>query len=139
MEIDLDDNDRFIAECAEEARRAKRTKTQDGEDRPQCATEADNPKSKADEIICNAEAVKIRMLGTPGKCNYYTENMEEGRFNRGSALQHSSIVDENYVAIGSHIDVGLQEKIKRGSMWTLQNYCSKISLLLPWMIKNSSW
>ena len=54
------------------------------------------------------------MLGTPGKRKFYTENMEEGRFNRGSALQHSSIVDENYVAIGSHIDVGLREKIKRG-------------------------
>ena len=50
------------------------------------------------------------MLVTPG--NQYTNF--DSRFNGGTANQHSSIVDENYVMIGGHIDMTLREKIKRG-------------------------
>ena len=56
------------------------------------------------------------MLPTPG--NYQNPIQGAfGRFNGGTVNQHSSVVDENYIVVGSHIDSSLHDKIKRGSMW----------------------
>ena len=49
------------------------------------------------------------MLATPGKSNF-----DEIRFNGGTAMQHSSIVDECYMTIGAYLDPNLCDKIKRG-------------------------
>ena len=100
MEIDCN---QFIAECAAEANRRKRTLTEDKEL---------DPKEIADNMIREAEAAKIRMLPTPGNC-FNLANLN-GHYNGITANQHSSIVDENYVAIGSHIDKVLRDKIHRG-------------------------
>ena len=100
MEIDCN---QFIAECAAEANRRKRSLPEDKEL---------DPKEIADNTIREAEAAKIRMLPTPGNCfNFVNLN---GHYNTVTANQHSSIVDENYVAIGSHIDGALKDKIRRG-------------------------
>ena len=104
MEVDMDLNDKFIAECAEEARRRKRA-----------LPEEDNIRStaqiQADAQIREAEAAKIRMMGTPG-----TSNLMHDQFNGFTAKQHSSVVDENYMMIGSHIDSSLRDKIRRGEV-----------------------
>ena len=36
-------------------------------------------------------------------------------------VQHLVVVDENYIVIGAHIEVGIHEKIKRGSTLILLN------------------
>ena len=51
------------------------------------------------------------MLATPGKQCY---DAGEDRFQGGTTIQHSSIVDECYVSIGAHVDSNLSDKIKRG-------------------------
>ena len=103
MEIDCN---KFIAECAAEASHRKRAY-------PQVQYRRPDPQETADDVIRRAEAGKIRMLPTPG--NYQNPIQGEfGRFNGGTANQHSSVVDENYIVVGSHIDPSLRDKIKRG-------------------------
>ena len=90
--------DSFIAECEKEARmRSDKTK---GE-----------AILRANQAIREAEAAKIRMLATPGKQCY---DAGEDCFQGGTAIQHSSIVDECYVSVGAHVDSNLSDKIKRG-------------------------
>ena len=102
-------NRKFIAGCEAEASSGKRSFSQTPEDdqpRELNATET------TDEMICQAEASKIRMLAKPGKITHF--NLYENRFNGGTANQHSSIVDKNYVSISANVDVNLCDRIKRG-------------------------
>ena len=50
------------------------------------------------------------MLSTPGN----NLDLRLDRFQGNSAMQHLSLVDENYLVIVSHIDLSLHDKIKRG-------------------------
>ena len=103
MEIDCNN---FIAECTAQANRCKRPYP--GEQEP-------DPKEAADNVIREAEAAKIRMLPTPGNCyNVIDYDKYDKCYNGITANQHSPIVDENYVAIGGHIDGTLCDKIRRG-------------------------
>ena len=66
-------------------------------------------------MIRQAEASKIQMTATSGNHQFQFPNfVTETRFNGVTANQHSSMVDENYIMIGSHIDLSLSDKIKRG-------------------------
>ena len=71
-------------------------------------------------IIKQVEASRIRTLSTPGK-QLIKENMNGGlevchgdRFWGGTAVQHSSIVDENYMVIGTNLDLTIRNKIVKG-------------------------
>ena len=103
----MDINDKFIADCQAEANRRKRSYPVDAEERDERAEpERMSPKSRAEAIIQEVEASKIRMLNTSGR--------HELNLNYGTATQHSSIVDENYMLIRMNIDSNLRDKIKKG-------------------------
>ena len=76
-----------------------------------------NKPSLGEEMVKEAEASRARIFGTPGNC---VEVENQGYIN-GLTLneggsppvvqQYSSMVDENYLVIGAHLDGALQNKI----------------------------
>ena len=84
------DVDNFIADC--EARAMKDRLREPSQ--PQ--------KYKGDELLHEAEAAKVRMAATPG--NFNEQNINFSR-------QQATIVDENYIMIGGHVDEGVCSKI----------------------------
>ena len=117
MEIDeavnIDFNEKFIADCVAEARRKCV--------HPQKEEIEHRPSTQDNNIITNAEAAKICMLGTPGKqyealhqCRRCACSQFNGvdRFVLPPQQQHLSMVDENYMVIGMHVDAALRDKIK---------------------------
>ena len=103
--LDVDDiNERFIADCAREAMKGCQCSQQNDSDLP-ANEQAKSPKVKAEEVIRKAETARARMLPTPG--------MFPHQWNL-TAVQHSSIVDEKYIAMGLLVDQNLKEKIWKG-------------------------
>ena len=118
MDVDLDFNERFIADCEAEAKRRKCSYPEDDDKQIQDETPRDkSEKNKTNDVIREAEASRARILTTPGKVQRFANPIREENYDRlkfsCSATQHSTIVDENYLIIGSHIDEVLHEKIKR--------------------------
>ena len=70
-----------------------------------------DPRDEAERYIRNCESKKIRMYSTPGNFNsqIVLPNLEGV-----SAIQHSTVVDENYMVIGAHLEPALMDRIKRG-------------------------
>ena len=113
METDV--NDKFIAECAaevEKGRSRKRSNTGEVQEtndirptRPNCG----------EEMICEAEASRARIFRTPG--NEFTNPPARGSlgFNQEDSLpyvqQYLTVVDENYLVTGSHLDRSIGNKI----------------------------
>ena len=112
LEVELDINDKFIADCqAEEHRRKSGTSQQQGDDeepQPGC--------SQSHRIIQEAEASKAKIYGVPGNGFPLTTNDDlNDPVNITQNIQSTSTsVDGNYIMVGSHVDLALQEKIKRG-------------------------
>ena len=99
---DMDINDKFIADCAAEARRRKRSYPDDElKNAPR-----DMP---GHSIIEKTEAGKIPMNKTAGNDNLEVLGQ---RFSNFNVRSNSMLVDENYLMIGQHLDVSLQDKIK---------------------------
>ena len=73
MEVDMDFNDRFIADCEREAAQMAKAK----EDQ-QPIVQGPGPKDKALDMIKQAEANKARILATPGN-----KNIQHNNFNWG--------------------------------------------------------
>ena len=71
----------------------------------------ETPEQKTEKIIRDAEAMKIRVLQTPGKeLNQFNQedlHNEEHRV-------YSSIIDEDYMVLTNHVDQVTQDKIKKG-------------------------
>ena len=66
----------------------------------------EDSQQQAEKLIREAEASKARILTTPGK---FKGNGVNG------AMYHSTMVDENYMAIGGFIKPNLcEKKVKRG-------------------------
>ena len=112
MDVDLDIHDKFIADCAEEAKRLRK----DREDEVQSARE------RADDTIRQAEAGKAQMFATPGKTLAFEkqvnhDNQSSARWNFELSCQRASTaMDDNYLMIGGNsIDQTLQEKIIKGN------------------------
>ena len=101
MEVDF--NEKFIADCEAEATRRKRSFDQPPEDKRI---------NQAEEMIREHENRKIRMLGTPGNYGWDSNNRFFG--GNATAVQHSTVVDENYMLVGGHVDQALRDKICRG-------------------------
>ena len=111
MEIDI--NEQFIAECAAEARNS----------RQKDAREPHTPKeiSTGEQIIQESEAAKARMFKTPGNeqidrfLNHRRSLVDQDviGYPEGAnhQVQHSAVVDENYMVIGAHIDKLLKQKV----------------------------
>ena len=114
IEGELDVNERFIADCAAEARRAQAAR--DGRPAPQAQyTGRRGPSTEEGEnIIRQNEANKANLYATPGN---YPINMPSQlrEFHNApgqcSAAQAAVTVDENYLVIGSHVDSAVQQKI----------------------------
>ena len=95
IEMDVDFNDRFIADCEQEAQRICNSFAEDRV----TATEVQN---QAANYIKEAEAAKARILNTPGKTLDFSQ----------SPL--SANVDDNYIIVGAHIDDNLKNKVSKG-------------------------
>ena len=114
MEVDIN-TDKFIADCEHEAREMKKvTAGKKGKNNDQTVRDL----QWSDDMIRHAEAAKIQMLATPGM-NRNNAELCVDRFYvepsvMHSAMQHSSMVDERYLMIGTHVDQNLTEKIIRG-------------------------
>ena len=104
MEIDI--NEKFIADCEEEAKcRALR--------RPY--PEERRETTPGEEIIREAEASRVRIFTTSGK----------GDLLIGSVEHRPPVVDENYLVVGNHVDVNTQEKKKNGEYIDFARLVSK--------------
>ena len=104
MEVDI--NDRFIADCEKEARR----RSADKGATPYAEQRRLEDLSQAEKVIRDAETSKAMMFGVKG--NELTEgNIIPIQLNN---LHHATLVDDKYVTIGGHIDQGVQEKIRKG-------------------------
>ena len=108
---DANDNvQSFIAECAAEAANSRKRSLSKQQDVDPTNAEVDssqlkNPEGQAELLIKEAEASKARIMTTPGKY--------AGLGLRG-AIHHSTMVDENYVAIGGFVEPSLCDKIING-------------------------
>ena len=88
MEMEVDINECFIADCAQEAKRRKTSFPE----------QTEQGHVSAAKMICQSEAQKEFIHTTPGK-------------EFGTKLTN---VDDNYAMVGAHIDPQICEKIKRG-------------------------
>ena len=100
----------FIADCAAEAARSRKRSMsrQEETERSECDRQRlmdEDPQQQAEKLIREAEASKARILTTPGK---FKGNGVNG------ATYHSTMVDENYMAIGGFVEPNLCEKIVKG-------------------------
>ena len=82
MEVDMDFNDRFIADCEREAAQMAKAK----EDQWQIV-QGPGPKDKALDMIKQAEANKARILATPGNLNIQHNNLNLGNIDMGGLPQ----------------------------------------------------
>ena len=96
--MELDENDRFIAECAAAADNLKRHNEAEQLARP--GTSMD----EGERIIRQNEANKARLYAAPGNSNMPDNctNMVTGS------------IDDNYLVIGNHVDYVTQQKIVAG-------------------------
>ena len=111
MEVDqdLDFNDRFIADCAEEAARRKRNQGVDDQ------LPGTSGRMQAEDKIHQAEASRVKIYNFPG--NEMLGNQELiscGQHALVFANQPTSVTDENYIVMGAHLDQSLIEKIQKG-------------------------
>ena len=111
MEINNVNVDNFIADCASEANRRKRSLLQE-------ENEWDLNTAAQEEVemhIREAESSRARIMMIPGNDNTQCSNLVN-RFQVGqlAAKHHSSLVDDNYLVIGGHVDPVLRGKIIRG-------------------------
>ena len=114
VNLAIDLNEKFIADCAQEAENSRK-RSYPEEARP-------TAREQAEDKIRQAEASKICMLTTPGKDRF---NVFESRFNGGTAMQHSSLVDENYVIVGRISMRTFKIGLGGESMWTSASYFPK--------------
>ena len=84
---------RFIADCAQEVKEGN-------------IGNAEMDENKRDNMIKEAEAAKARMLATPGK-NPFEPQHDFHKFVNCQA----TVVDQNYIMVGSNIDEQLRHKI----------------------------
>ena len=71
------------------------------------------PKERAEQLIKEAELAKEKLARIPGK-GVVEDNMGKIDSVHDGHLLHSVIVDEEYMAIASHIDEGLRRRIILG-------------------------
>ena len=63
------------------------------------------PEDRAARMVRQAESARAHIFDVSGKTDFPHEN---------SGLIHSVLVDERYLSVASHIDVGLKNKIVKG-------------------------
>ena len=125
MEIDI--NEQFIAECAAEASQVDK---RNSKEQPQLV-------STSEQVICEVEAAKARMFKTPGN-EQIDMYMRQGEVSRdigeysgqgAHQIQHSALVDKNYMVVGAHIDKVLKQKILANEYVDFAKLMSKDKIL----------
>ena len=64
---------------------------------------------ESERVIREAEALKAWLYATPGNCSRNLSSWNNELANH--SVHQSSLVDENYLVIGTHVDPNLQQKI----------------------------
>ena len=116
MEID-DVHNQFIADCQrrakdDEMQRREEERRHDKEprrqrDRPgECNKQLD----ESQQVIREAEASKARLFGTKGIYNN-SDLIDNWQTSESELRIRSADIDENYLVIGAHIDLGTQQKV----------------------------
>ena len=99
---------------------------------PQPSTSGEKVKhpgtERAEQIIKEAEVAKAQMFGIPGKDDNHNLSTE--------AVMHATFMDEDYIAIGSHLDDSMERELSTMNMWTLQNCFHVIG---SWGRKTTEW
>ena len=96
------DCEKFIADCAVEASRRPHVDLDGGN----AQESEENPFHRSDQMIKDAEGVRSRMVSAPGR-----SSLEVGKNQIASNAVSTTSVDDNYMAVGGHIDSVLEEKI----------------------------
>ena len=96
--IEFDEHDKFISECRREVTLQHNGPSTSGYQQPRQPRE----ESRGDQIVKEAESAKARVLATPGM-------IESSELIPG--VIHSSVLDEDYMVVGSNIDMNVQKRI----------------------------
>ena len=116
-------NEKFIADCAAQAEVNCRNHSENDMNnhrgnRNDGHQNEDRQVDHGEEHICEAEASKARMFATPGNPdNLVNWSIVNPGCNQPELMQpnpmqqYSSVVDENYLVIGAHLDIAIQNKI----------------------------
>ena len=79
-----------------------------------------SPESRSNKIIRDAEGGKAKMYELPGEFRNFLAFEQQPQFNEDLGLDfkkefvHSSMVDESYQLVGSHLDQNMQDRIIQG-------------------------
>ena len=103
MEINI--NEQFILDCQRQAQKDEQSCRQQQHQHQQDQAEPD-PLEKSQQVIREAEAAKARMFNTKGNYNYHPATL-----NFLPNSMRSVDIDENYLIIGTHVDMATQQKI----------------------------
>ena len=111
MDIDVCNvNENFIADCKTDVNQRKHSYSHNERETTSQANDREvDFQEQTDAVIRQEESAKARILATPGKSPDHFD-----RFLGNSAIQHSSMVDENYLTIGGNLDPSMREKIIKG-------------------------
>ena len=116
MEVDEDFNDRFIADCARQARQDEQMRRQRENSRLPMdrvmRAEQDDQLARSQDVIRQAEAKKGSLFTTKG--NYKSNdhpNLLSWADQQALREIRSADVDENYLVMGAHVDSATQSKI----------------------------
>ena len=106
MEVDVNINEQFIADCRAEAEATR-----------------DRAREQMSDIIREVEASKARIFNPPGMLNNIPNERQSrnekdevdkpGKVISEQALT-TAVMDQNYTMVGNNLEPSLQEKIKRG-------------------------
>ena len=94
----------LISECQERAAGRSRSRSEERTKKADRKSVQNNREQLADRMIREAEESKARVYAAPGKDVVIT-NVEQSPF------MHAVLVDERYMALGSHIDESMKKKI----------------------------
>ena len=113
MEIDI--NEKFISDCAADAARQRhhdRDESTDGQNNVRGRHRDSTKQNRTMDMIRESEASKARMYATPGNAPLINSEFNAETNQVSPLVQHySSMVDENYLVIGSYLDGCIQNKI----------------------------
>ena len=109
-----DFEDMFIAECAAEAVDKQCNKLADEQ-----GGDGFGQPEHGEQVVCEAEMAKAQMFTTPGKAKVgdimgHMQSKRLAKYPDNEEIfpnHHHSIMDEEYLVVGGHVDQALQEKI----------------------------
>ena len=100
------------------------------EPQPGTSKQSETPEQRADKMVKEAEAIKARILDTPGRNNFIDNmNTSMGEIDLRNNFVHSVMVDESFLLVASHLDQNTYDKIVNGEYVDFSRLIPKDKLL----------